>query len=204
MKALKRCYHHGDLRNALIVAAAELIEESDSLGFSITDAAKRAGVSSAAPYRHFKDKEELLLAVRDLAFIGLNNQMIEVSKTTERGSVEQIIALGHAYVGYAQEKHAFFGLMWEARGDIEEQRAEATMKAQGFHVLTNAIKDCVENGLLPASTVPTAFATQMWAMVHGVATLETNHMLDVFDASAAGQRMIAEGTRALFRGLRPS
>ncbi len=201
MKALKRCYHHGDLRNALIVAAAELIEESDSLGFSITDAAKRAGVSSAAPYRHFKDKEELLYAVRDLAFIGLNNEMVDAAKTTERGTVEQIIALGTTYVRYAQEKHAFFALMWEARGDIEERRAEANLKAQGFYVLTDAILGCIENGLLPKSTVPAAMATQMWAMVHGVATLETNHMLDVFDATAAGQRMIADGTRAMFRGL---
>ena len=56
-------YHHGDLRNTLIVAAAELIEERNSSDFTIIEAARRAGVSSGAPYRHFKDKEALLLSV---------------------------------------------------------------------------------------------------------------------------------------------
>jgi AcrR family transcriptional regulator len=68
LNARTRSYHHGDLHNALIIAAAELIESQQSLHFSMSDAAKRAGVSSAAPYRHFKDKDALLEAVRDLAF----------------------------------------------------------------------------------------------------------------------------------------
>ena len=66
-----RCnYHHGDLRNALIVAAAELIERDGTLDFSMAEAAASAGVSAAAPYRHFADKEELLRAVRELAILG--------------------------------------------------------------------------------------------------------------------------------------
>ena len=55
-------YHHGDLRNALIVAADDLIREKGSLDFTMIDAARKAGVSSAAPYRHFKDKDALLQA----------------------------------------------------------------------------------------------------------------------------------------------
>ena len=69
-----RCnYHHGDLRNALIVAAAELIERDDTLDFTMAEAAERAGVSAAAPYRHFADKEELLRGVRELAILGLGH-----------------------------------------------------------------------------------------------------------------------------------
>ena len=64
-------YHHGNLRNALITSAARIIEAQGSLEFSITDAARQAGVSVGAPYRHFNDKEDLLRSVRDLAFIGL-------------------------------------------------------------------------------------------------------------------------------------
>ena len=204
MRLLKRCYHHGDLRNALIIAAAELIEENNSLGFSITDAARRAGVSSAAPYRHFKDKEELLYAVRDLAFIGLDAKIEEAAKTSIRGTVENIIALGTAYIAYAREKQAFFALMWEARGDVEERREEAKMKAGGFHVLIDALEGCIESGLLPARIEPTSMATQLWAMVHGVATLETNHMIDVFDESAQPDQLIEHGTVAMFKGLQAS
>ena len=64
MSACSRPYHHGNLRNALIIAAAELIERDGTLDFSIAEAAARVGVSAAAPYRHFADKEDLLAAVR--------------------------------------------------------------------------------------------------------------------------------------------
>ena len=77
-------YHHGHLRDSLILAAAALIEEQGSLSFSITDAAKRAGVSSAAPYRHFQDKNDLLDNVRDLAFMGLHLSLIHISEPTRR------------------------------------------------------------------------------------------------------------------------
>ncbi|NQY04519.1 MAG: helix-turn-helix transcriptional regulator, partial [Halieaceae bacterium] len=66
-----KTYHHGDLRNALIVAAAELISERGSFDFAMVEAARRAGVSNAAPYRHFRDKEALLEAVGQLGFLGL-------------------------------------------------------------------------------------------------------------------------------------
>ena len=72
MSAARASYHHGNLRNALIIAAAELIERDNTLDFSIAEAAERVGVSAAAPYRHFADKENLLAAVRDLAFVGLD------------------------------------------------------------------------------------------------------------------------------------
>ncbi|MEM7692064.1 MAG: helix-turn-helix domain-containing protein, partial [Pseudomonadota bacterium] len=66
-----KTYHHGDLKNALIVAGAELIEASGSLNFTMADAARMAGVSNAAPYRHFRDRDALLDAVSQLAFYGL-------------------------------------------------------------------------------------------------------------------------------------
>ena len=74
-------YHHGDLRNALIIAAAELIERDGTLEFSMAEAAANAGVSAAAPYRHFADKEELLKAVRQLAILGLG---VEAAKTASQ------------------------------------------------------------------------------------------------------------------------
>ena len=64
-------YHHGNLRDTLIIAAAQLIEENASVDFAMIDAARRAGVSSAAPYRHFKDRDALLEAVCEVAFLAL-------------------------------------------------------------------------------------------------------------------------------------
>ena len=88
-------YHHGHLRDSLILAAAALIEEQGSLSFSITDAAKRAGVSSAAPYRHFQDKNDLLDNVRDLAFMGLHQALEETQQQHRHNSDTALINKQH-------------------------------------------------------------------------------------------------------------
>ena len=85
MSASALPYHHGNLRNALIIAAAELIERDGTLDFAISEAAAMVGVSAAAPYRHFADKEDLLGAVRHLAFMGLGNVAKQNRRTAPRG-----------------------------------------------------------------------------------------------------------------------
>lgn len=199
-----RTYHHGDLRNALIVAAAELIEEGGSLEFSITDAAKRAGVSSAAPYRHFKDKEDLLRAVRELAFIGLSDRVAAASDATAPGSVDRIIAIGRAYIDYACAKKPFFALMWEDRGDMAVRKAEVSMKRTGFDVLTEAVADLCAAHDVDCQLTPVRLATQLWAFAHGIATLEVNNMLNVIDAGATADDILDRSTRALLVGLHKS
>ncbi len=94
-----RCnYHHGDLRNALIVAAAELIERDGTLDFSMAEAAASAWESAAAPYRHFADKEELLRAVRELAILGLGYAAADTASQHPAGSIDSILAMGHTYL----------------------------------------------------------------------------------------------------------
>ncbi len=203
MTSSGRSYHHGNLRDALIIAAAELIEEHGSLEFSITDAARRAGVSNAAPYRHFKDKDDLLLNVRELSFLGLESHLrkIEHSITNETASAELIIALGHGYVRYAREKRAFFALMWEDRGDAEQRKEEVTTKMSGFSVLLGAVDSyCLAHRHHPHGD-SVRVATQMWALAHGIATLEVNQMLDTFDRSVTPEMLLEESTRALLAGL---
>ncbi len=92
-----KSYHHGDLRNALIMAAVELIEESGAAEFTMADAARRAGVSAAAPYRHFRDRNELREAVSYLYFIGLGEATEATREAWPEGSREAIIALGQMY-----------------------------------------------------------------------------------------------------------
>lgn len=194
-------YHHGDLRNALIAAAAELIEQNGSLEFSITDAARRAGVSSAAPYRHFKAKEDLLRAVRELAFLGLHRAMTEGATRGAPGTQAQIIALGDSYLAFAQEKHAFFGLMWEDRADIAYRRQEAKMKMNGFSVVLAACEAYCAQNSVTVDTNPLQLGTQLWALTHGIATLEVNQMLDLFDANIDARTILRQTTIALLEGL---
>ncbi len=208
MKNASRCYHHGNLRDALILATVEMIEESGSTAFSITDAARRAGVSNAAPYRHFRDKEDLLDCVRDLAFMGLHEQMLAIKEANAHctGSPEVVTAMGLAYLDYAREKRAFFSLMWEDRGQMSPERQNLEHKSQGFDLLLNAVENYLTkvgaqrelSGLNPRAV---RVATQLWAIAHGVATLEQNQLLDLFDKAAQANTILIESTQALLTGL---
>ena len=207
MTGEQRCYHHGNLRDALIVATAELLEESGSLAFSITDAARRAGVSNAAPYRHFRDKEDLLDNVRDLAFMGLHERLEETRRahSGDAGSIEAITAMGHTYLGYVRDKQAFFSLMWEDHGQMEARRQNEQHKRDGFRLFVSALESffsCRAGGATTTPTAPSAItvATQLWALAHGLATLEHNQMLDLFDKSASADAMLDTSTRVLLAG----
>ena len=196
-----RCnYHHGDLRNALIVAAAELIERNGTLDFSMAEAAARAGVSAAAPYRHFADKEELLRAVRELAILGLGHAADKTAAQHSAGSIDSILAMGHTYLGYAREKRAFFSLMWEDRGDMAERRENVAEDHGGFMILVNAVRAfCEANG--DTSTNSLHLATQIWSMGHGIATLEANQLLDLFDRSIQPEALLDQSVRTMLAGM---
>ena len=175
-----RCnYHHGDLRNALITAAAELIERDNTLDFTMAEAAAKAGVSAAAPYRHFANREELLRAVRDLAFLGLDQAAMETLQAHEEGSLES---------------------MWEDRGDSAERHLEAQSKYGGFRVLVTMVQTfCEKQGSRDVDAL--YFATQMWSMAHGIATLEANQMLDLFDSSIQPEHLLDDGARIMLTGM---
>ena len=196
-----RCsYHHGDLRNALIIAAAELIERDGTLEFSMAEAAARAGVSAAAPYRHFADKEELLRAVRELAILGLGYAASETVSQYPEGSLEGILAMGHMYIGYARDKRAFFSLMWEDRGDMEARREKVAEEHGGFMLLVHLVQRfCKANHL--ASINSLHLATQIWSMGHGIATLEANQLIDLFDRSIEPETLLDQSVRTMLAGV---
>lgn len=196
-----RCsYHHGDLRNALIVAAAELIERDGTLDFTMAEAAARAGVSAAAPYRHFADKEELLRGVRELAILGLGYAADEAASAHPRGSIEGILAGGHMYLAYAREKHAFFSLMWEDRGDIEERREKVAEEHGAFMVLVNMVQAfCDAHGNSQVNSLH--LATQIWSMGHGIATLEANQLINLFDRSIEPEALLDQSVRTMLAGV---
>ena len=195
-----RCsYHHGDLRNALIVAAAELIERDGTLDFTMAEAAARAGVSAAAPYRHFTDKEELLRGVRELAILGLGYAADETASEHPHGSIEGILAMGHMYLAYAQDKHVFFSLMWEDRGDIEGEEKVAEEHG-GFMVLVNMVRAfCNAHGNSQVNSLH--LATQIWSMGHGIATLEANRLIDLFDRSIEPEALLDQSVRTMLAGV---
>lgn len=200
MTAAAKTYHHGDLRNALIVAAAELIEESGSLGFTMADAARRAGVSNAAPYRHFKDKEALLDAVGQLGFLGLSESAVEARDAETAGSIEAIIALGENYVRYVTNKAPFYDLMW---GDIGARAFDAEQfdrKAAGFYVLMDAVRAYFDAEGIDGVDV-LDLSIKLWAMVHGFSSVAMSGKLPHFHPAADVPAMLDSATRSYLLGV---
>jgi len=179
-------YHHGGLRNALIIAATELIEERGSIEFSMSEAARRAGVSSGAPYRHFKDKEALLVAVAELGFMGLQSAIEDAIAPLPLGSIDRIITSGHAYMRYVIDKHAYYDLMWgESLADYHdrvwsmEQSTDAltlSPSIQGFNKLVDLVKEWVDaEGL---NTSAREIAVKLLATGHGLVGLHISRRLN--------------------------
>ena len=190
-------YHHGDLRNCAIIAAAELIEAMGSYDITIAQVAKRTGVSAPALYRHFKDKDALLTAVRELAHIGIMEYTTNAQDKVEHGTLEHLDALGAAYLRFAMDKNAFFGLMWENHGDADERRAEARAKRTGFQLVHEAIELYFRKHRPESVDTALQTATLLWSTAHGIATLQHNRLLDTFDEDADADALLRTATRAI-------
>ena len=192
-------YHHGDLRNALIMAAVALIEDSGSADFAMSDAAKRAGVSAAAPYRHFKDRHALLDAVRDLYIIGLGDAAAQTRDNYPEGSRECIIALGQTYTSYVLSRSAFYNLAW-SREESGEASAEDTADHPGFQTFIGAVDAwCRCHGLRKAN--PLDLGIKLWGLAHGLAVLKMNGQLDHFMPGADIHDMLETGANAFLGGV---
>src|SRR6202012_2798827 len=104
-------YHHGDLRRALLTAAGDILERDGPAALTLRAAAREAGVSPAAPYHHFKDKDELLLAVGQTGFDSLRQALAAAATASERD--DRLSALGMAYVAFAQANPALYRVMYD-------------------------------------------------------------------------------------------
>lgn len=162
-------YHHGDLKRALTSAALSLVAEKGPKGFTLTEAARRAGVSAAAPYRHFADKAELLAAVAEQGFRDLH---AELAKAGERASDprERVIELGRAYVRWAVAHPDHYQVMFGAESLKAEQPGLAVAGQQAFDDLLGAIAKCQEAGIVEKQD-PRKVAAPLWSLVHGIASL---------------------------------
>ncbi|EED33103.1 transcriptional regulator, TetR family [gamma proteobacterium NOR5-3] len=201
MNTVTKTYHHGDLRNALIVGAAEIIEESGSLNFAMADAARRAGVSTAAPYRHFRDRDALLEAVSQLAFYGLGLSVRDAVENTEHGSIEGIIAIGQTYIDYVIRKAAFYDLMWGDAGARSMDADSFDKKASGFYVLVDAVDAYTrKQGLKDIDLLD--LAVQLWSMVHGMSAISMSGKLPYFYPDADIPKMLDSSTRIFMEGLK--
>ncbi len=167
----RRGYHHGNLREALVAAALELIAEKGPAGFTFAEAARAAGVSPAAPYRHFRDREALLADVARRGFEAFTVALVRAwdnGKPDPRRAFEN---LGRAYLDFARAEPAYFVAMFESQlpPDLDPELARASDQAQA--ILRQAAEALC--GTLPAAGRPPAamVSLHLWSLAHGIAAL---------------------------------
>ena len=194
MSLPKAPYHHGDLSAALVRAALELLEEDGADALSLRAVARRAGVSAAAPYRHYADREALVSAVAAVGYHELTERLVEAHPLPT--SPEELGRVATAYVQFALERPALFRIMFAEPCDRDNgERVVATA------ALAQYVRGIVERTFTAGD--PDALTTAIWALVHGLAFLYLDGKLDATTPTAVADR-IAASVQALLRVTRPT
>jgi len=166
-----RGYHHGNLKEALIQAALDLIARKGPAGFTFAEAALAAGVSPAAPYRHFRDRDDLLI---DIARRGFEQFGQVLARAYDEGRPDPFTAferLGRGYLDFARSEPAYYSAMFEAGVPHEANPELREAGDRAFAVLRNAAEQLIA-GLPPAQRPPAGMmALHIWALSHGIASL---------------------------------
>jgi AcrR family transcriptional regulator len=167
----RRGYHHGNLREALIQAAQDLIATKGPAGFTIAEAARLAGVSPAAPYRHFRDAQDLLAAVATRGFDAFEAHLASALAKSPADPVRAAESVGRAYLAFAREQPALYAAMFEARIAREPYPDLQAAGDRAFGVLralAERLSGAVRGGPRPPSMM---IALHLWATAHGIAAL---------------------------------
>jgi AcrR family transcriptional regulator len=197
----KTTYHHGQLRQALINSAIDLISEKDLSNLSLREVARRVGVSHTAPYRHFKDKEALLTAVAEEGFTELTQVMTEACDRTGSDPLKRLEAIGVAYVRYAIAHPIYYRVMCEAKKERSHRNIDSLEAGEkAFSVLLNAIElGQMEKVIRSGNSKQLAWVA--WSLVHGLAMLLIDDMLPISQAEDI-DTIASFATHALVEGIK--
>ena len=193
-------YHHPDLREAMIRVAQELLESEGPNSWTVRAAARIAGVSSGAPYRHFADKDTLLAAVAARGFEDLRTDIETHLEQAAHDPYGRFQALGEAYVSFAASRPGRYQLMF-GRDILNRDHPELCAAAdRAFASLLEEVERAQTAKLLRTDGAAPALAAGAWAVVHGLADLLLSGRLnDIADGDTAG--LTTQLGRMMFEGL---
>jgi AcrR family transcriptional regulator len=196
-----RGYHHGNLKEALIQAALDLIAQKGPGGFTFAEAARSAGVSPAAPYRHFRDRDDLLVDVARRGFDLFAQALVRAWDDGRPDSMSAFERAGRAYLAFARAEPAYYSAMFEAGIPLDASPELREAGDAAFAVLRGAAEKLIAR--LPAGRRPPALmmALHIWSLAHGIASL--------FGRADAGRRslpmspeeLLEAGVLVYLRGL---
>ena len=201
----ERRYPHGDLRRALLDAALAVLAEGGSAALSLREVARRAGVSHAAPYRHFSSREALLAAVAEEGFRALRSAMLEVMDGRGGGPLDQLLASGVGYVRFAVGHPTHFRVMFGA--ELVGQTDYPSLREAGhaaYALLVSAIEAGQVAGLIREAPAQ-HLALTCWSATHGLAMLFVDRQLEFQGVGVDQAELLAQlVVGGLYQGLRVS
>jgi AcrR family transcriptional regulator len=164
-------YHHGDLKNALIKAGVEILKKEGLGSLSLRKVAKQAGVSHAAPYSHFADKQALIAAVSTEGFKQLFGEIASVIELHQADPGTLLIETAWAYVQFALNEPDHFKLMFSGVLEKEKEYPDfVEISQQNFSQLVKIVEICQQAGVLKSGSSDVV-AVSVWSTVHGFTSL---------------------------------
>jgi AcrR family transcriptional regulator len=191
----KAPYHHGDLREALIAATRRLVMERGAENFTLADACRVAGVTTAAPYRHFRSKQEVLAEIASCGFEELEARTMAVIAEKGPGTLEAIVAMGQAYVAFAVSDTAVFRLMFGQEPSLKKTEHVAGTGHECFANLIEQITLYCRKNRVRGDALE--IALRLWTFVHGAASLQIDQDYLVIAPQLDVNRLIADATPGL-------
>lgn len=201
-------YHHGDLKNALIAAGIDILSKEGVHGLSLRKVAQRAGVSHAAPYAHYADKQALIAAISTEGYRRLYETLRAIGERYAGDPLRQLIEGAWAYTQFALQDPDHFKITFS--GVIEKEQAYPAfveMSQKSFGLVVQIVAACQADGILKSGP-PDLLAVSVWGLVHGVVSLllegQISHTIrDRYSPrelliSALNQVICAELTPAMF------
>lgn len=197
----RRGYHHGNLREALIRAALDLIAQKGPAGFTFADAARWAGVSSAAPYRHFRDREALLADVARRGFQLFEAALAQAWNDGRPDPYRAFENIGRAYLAFARNEPAHYSAMFEAGIALDADAELRDASNRAFEVLRGASE--VLCARMPLEKRPPALmmSLHIWALSHGVASLFARGDAGRRSLPMTAEELLEAGVLIYLRGL---
>jgi AcrR family transcriptional regulator len=197
----RRSYHHGNLREALVDAALDLIAEKGPAGFTFAEAARQAGVSPAAPYRHFRDRDALMADVARRGFERFEKELAAAWDEGRPNLRQAFERVGKAYLGFARNEPAYFSAMFESGLSVSEHRELQEAGDRAFVVLRGACEALV--AAMPVAKRPPALmmALHIWSLSHGIASLFARGDAARRKLPMAPEELLEAATLIYFEGL---
>ena len=196
--SVRGSYHHGDLRAQLIEATRVLVEEKGPEHFSVSEACRVAGVSTAAPYKHFKNKDEMLQEVAAEGMMRQFEQMMEELAPHERGTLPRIVALGRVYVRFAQAEPGVFRLMFGWARDHDDNEKLESLGSNTFELVQQEVAWCRKSPVIEDVDRQRAFL--LWSFVHGLSFLRIDGKLSKMELDFDMEHILTDVARRVING----